>query len=96
MEEKTLARLVVLCFLILCFVHVKIGEYIHRKLLNTKYYKFSNKRIDGWILVLIPTFILIKLFAFEHASVIVPLYIFLSMSWGVLYFDYIAKDKDTK
>lgn len=94
MIGKILPWLVLVYVGFLTFIHVKISEFINNKRSVISTAPNSARRGDGWILTtlaMIPVPFIIP----EYTKIYGSSYIIVSMIWGVIYFDFIAKNKES-
>jgi ABC-type methionine transport system permease subunit len=94
MTEKIILWTATIYVLFLAFISVKVGEYFEKKFLNKRLnVAYNAKRTTGF-LVLVFALIPLRIFIPDFATVFFVMYVVISMIWGIIYFDYIAKDKD--
>ena len=93
MSEKVVLWLVLFYVFFLSFVHVKLGEHLEKLILKKWVVGYGTKRTIGWIvttLALFPLHFVVPSFI----QIYVIIYMIISIIWGIVYFDYIAKHKD--
>ena len=94
MSEKIILIAAAIYTIFLALISVKLGEYIENIFFRKRVIiPYNAKRTTGFI-VLIFALIPLRIFLPEFAAVFFVVYVVLAMIWGVIYFDYISKDKN--
>lgn len=94
MSEKIILWTATSYVIFLAFFSVKVGEFLEQIAVNKKLrMPHNSKRTLGFI-ALIFGLVPLRIFIPEFAPVFGVMYFVLSMTWGIIYFDYIAKDTE--
>lgn len=94
MSEKIILWTATSYVIFLAFFSVKVGEFLEQIALNKQLpIPYNSKRTLGFI-ALLSGIVPLRIFIPEFAAVLFVMYVILSFTWAIIYFDYIAKDAD--
>jgi hypothetical protein len=92
MTDKTLLWVMVCYVTFLTFIHVKISDFINSRRALSSNAPGISRRMDGWIITIV-AMLPVPMIIPEYSRYLGIFYVIVSMIWGIIYFDYIKKDK---